>query len=110
VMYYKRSYFMAVKQALRKKMIERIKALPTNEKQKLERILQEKLLDTDHWRQAQTIALTVSLPFEWNTSRLIKIGIKEEKQILLPISDGTNRSMTFYKINHLDHLKIGYGG
>ncbi|EOL42845.1 5-formyltetrahydrofolate cyclo-ligase [Enterococcus caccae] len=49
------------------------------------------------WENAETIAITKSLDFEFDTHILLSRGWQEGKQLLMPIT-GKNRVLTFHRI------------
>lgn len=66
-------------------------------KEQKEQIISQTLFNDLCWKNAETIAITKSLGFEFNTHILLNKGWQEGKQMLMPIA-GKDRVLTFHKI------------
>lgn len=96
------------KQTMRKHMINKLKHLPKNEKIYIEQQLQQKLLNSILWNQADTIGITYSSDFEWDTTNIIKKCWELNKTIALPKCDVLNHQLHFYQVKNEEHLEKGY--
>lgn len=67
--------------------------------------LMESLMQTEYWKQATVIALTVSRFPEVSTKKLIEHALSQQKKVALPRTDMTNKTMNFYYIESLQHLE-----
>ncbi len=71
----------------------------------IEHAIQTKLLQTDTWRQAQTIGVTISKGLEWDTEYLIHKAWQQEKRIVIPKCNPKDSSMAFYQYQAGDQLE-----
>ncbi|MEI5989501.1 5-formyltetrahydrofolate cyclo-ligase [Enterococcus termitis] len=62
-----------------------------------EQEISQALFNDPCWKNAQTIAITKPLAFEFDTHMLLNEGWQEGKQMLMPIT-GKNRVLTFHKV------------
>lgn len=62
------------------------------------------LFASDYWQQAQTVAITKSLPIEMDTTAILQAGWEMKKTMLLP-KTSTNRQLTFHEVLPETQLK-----
>ncbi|SFD54272.1 5-formyltetrahydrofolate cyclo-ligase [Lentibacillus persicus] len=96
------------KTELRKNMIEQLKNLSASERITIEKALAEHLMASDKWKQSDSIGITVSHGFEWNTKPIIEAAWCEGKTVCVPKCLPKERQMSFYKLIHFDQLEIVY--
>ncbi|MFB4473480.1 5-formyltetrahydrofolate cyclo-ligase [Oceanobacillus caeni] len=94
------------KTELRKKTIAKLKSLSKDKKLEIEQQLRNKLLDSDLWKKAKTIGITISQGFEWDTKPIIDKAWDEGKAVCVP-KCLPNREMAFYQIHHFHQLEKG---
>src|SRR5699024_137058 len=99
-----------MKKELRMKMLHTLKQMDVTEKKAIEKQLFHHLTASTLWKNAQTIGITMSRPFEWNTRDLIEYAWKQNKKIAIPRSITETKSMIFHELNHFSELTKGYGG
>jgi len=73
-----------MKKAIRKQVLQELKALSKEEKQSINVWLTEQLLQHPFYKKAKTIATYLSFPHEFQTARLIEQAQKDGKTILIP--------------------------
>ena len=73
-----------MKKAIRKQVLQELKALSKEEKQSINVWLTEQLLQHPFYKEAKTIATYLSFPHEFQTARLIEQAQKDGKTILIP--------------------------
>ena len=83
--------------------------LPAEKKQQLDLILQEKLLQTEEYKNTKTLLAFVSKDIEINTEKIIEQALADGKTLALPKCKEENL-MDFYIVNSLSQLKEGYYG
>ena len=83
--------------------------LPTEKKQQLDLILQEKFLQTEEYKNTKTLLAFVSKDIEINTEKIIEQALADGKTLALPKCKEENL-MVFYIVNSLSQLKEGYYG
>ncbi|MTD41365.1 5-formyltetrahydrofolate cyclo-ligase [Erwinia sp. CPCC 100877] len=66
-------------------------------KERKEQVIIQELFNDSCWQQAQTIAMTKSLEFEFNTQPLLNQAFAENKRVLMPTAD-KDRRLTFHLI------------
>jgi 5-formyltetrahydrofolate cyclo-ligase len=96
------------KAKLRNAMIASLNKLSQQEKSEIEQQLIEHLLKSKLWKEADTIGITVSQGFEWNTSPIIEAGWQQGKTIAVPKCIHSDKRMIFYKLDHYDQLEKVY--
>ena len=73
-----------MKSELRKQVLQEMKALPRDQKQFIDRVLTERLLQHPFYREAKIIAPYLSFPHEFRTQELIEHALKDGKKVLIP--------------------------
>lgn len=92
----------------RKTTIEQLKNIPAFERERIESLLFTNLISTEAWNQAETIGITVSNDFEWDTSIIIRSSWEAGKRICSPKCQPETREMDFYEYNDLNELEVVY--
>ncbi|WP_105955954.1 5-formyltetrahydrofolate cyclo-ligase [Apilactobacillus quenuiae] len=69
-----------IKSDIRESIINKLK---NNNHNNLKQIY-DRLFSTSEWKNSNSIAVTMSLPFEFNTKPIIKRALKEHKNIFIP--------------------------
>ena len=101
---------MDEKTSLRKKVIAQMKALGRDEKLTVEEKLMEELFRSELWAEANTIGITISMDFEWDTRPIIIAAWEAGKKIAVPKCRPGNREMDFYEIGSFSHLEVSSFG
>lgn len=96
------------KKELRQSTIHKIKQLQAVEKRQIEECLTHQLIRTALWKQANTIGVTMSQGFEWNTKAIIEQAWKEHKTVCIPKCEPNEKKLTFYQLDTYDQLEIVY--
>nr|WP_231495807.1 5-formyltetrahydrofolate cyclo-ligase [Paucisalibacillus sp. EB02] len=96
------------KEELRKQTIDMLKKLTPEQKSEINVQLQHQLFQSDLWRQAKTIGVTISRGFEWDTHRIIEVGWEQGKTIAVPKCDPKGKSLEFYQLHSFDELETVY--
>ena len=68
------------------------------------------LFQTDEWKQAKTIGITISIFPEVDTYSIIHKAWEEDKQVAVVKCVPKTRSMDFYVIESFDQTEKGYSG
>ncbi|MDR0690973.1 MAG: 5-formyltetrahydrofolate cyclo-ligase [Streptococcaceae bacterium] len=97
------------KKELRNKTLKLLKKFTGSQRIQAEKNLQKQLILSSEWQQAKCVALTISLPFEINTSKLITQAWKEQKQVAIPVTQN-DRQMNFYQITPQTSWRISQFG
>ena len=92
------------KEELRKYVLNKRKYI--SRKEKKDEIIKNKLLNTTYIKNSKDILIYVSKEFEVDTISLINELLRLEKNVYVPKIN--NKTMTFYKLNSLSELKLGY--
>ncbi|WP_085992913.1 5-formyltetrahydrofolate cyclo-ligase [Oceanobacillus senegalensis] len=96
------------KSELRQTIITSLKALSKKEKEQIESHLIKNLTASDWWKESQTIGITVSHGFEWETRTIIEQGWKQGKTICVPKCIPKERKMDFYRLDNFGQLEAVY--
>lgn len=77
---------------------------------KLSEEISDRLLSSISWKQANTIALTISRGREVDINRIILQAWKENKTVVIPKCDPQTKEMEFRRIMSFDQLEKVYFG
>ena len=99
---------MQIKNELRKKAQEKRKLI--NNKDELDSLIENRLVNLDLFQNAKTVLIYVSLDDEITTDGIIKIALNKGKTVAVPYCKDKNGAMDFYIINSLSQLNIGSFG
>ncbi|PAF19313.1 5-formyltetrahydrofolate cyclo-ligase [Terribacillus saccharophilus] len=97
---------MEEKAKLRQEGLRLLKEMPQTDKLHIEHRLAEHLFASTVWKGAKSIGLTMALPHEWDTTKLIQQAWLEKKRICVPLTI-ENRAMQFYHIESYNQLTDG---
>ncbi|HHW36930.1 MAG TPA: 5-formyltetrahydrofolate cyclo-ligase [Bacillales bacterium] len=98
------------KERVRKDVIAKLQAIPQDVFKKWSSDIATNLFNTNDWKQANTIALTISRGTEVDTKSIIEMGWKEGKRIVVPKCEPATKEMTFRALENFDQLEIVYYG
>lgn len=96
------------KKDLRKAMLVSLEQVGNLERRKIEKAMRTHLFESDLWKQAQTVGLTLSMGNEWDTRELIEQAWAEGKRVGVPKSIHESRELHFYEITSFDQVAKGY--
>ncbi|WP_214777575.1 5-formyltetrahydrofolate cyclo-ligase [Exiguobacterium sp. s22] len=94
---------MDEKAALRRTVHQYIRQMEN--RQEVDELIHQRLFATSLWKNSQTIAVTLSLPLEIETSPIIHEAFKEGKTVCVP--KVMEQGITFHVINSFDDLEVG---
>lgn len=92
------------KEKLRISILKKLKELPMESRQKFNESLLKQLKETNEWKQANTIAITLSRFPEVDTDLIVQAVWNDGKQVVIPYS-GKNRKLSFYLYNSKTEIK-----
>ncbi|MFC4558816.1 5-formyltetrahydrofolate cyclo-ligase [Virgibacillus kekensis] len=92
----------------RKSAINMLKEVPESKRESIEEKLKHRLTQTDEWKLADVIGITISNGFEWNTRPIIEEAWKEGKTVCVPKCHPKQRSMDFHELHTYDQLEVVY--
>lgn len=98
------------KRQIRKDMKEKLKAIPEDVFKMWSSDIAANLINTDDWKQADTIAITISRGTEVDTKAIIEKGWEEGKVIVVPKCEPKLKDMTFRVLESFDQLEVVYYG
>lgn len=98
------------KRQLRKSAIATLKNFSDEKRHAIEKRLREHLFTTDMWKAANTIGITVSQRFEWNTKPIIEVGWQQGKTMCVPKCIPQEKKLIFYRLDHFSQLEVVYSG
>ncbi|MEN2765981.1 5-formyltetrahydrofolate cyclo-ligase [Ornithinibacillus xuwenensis] len=96
------------KRTLRENMITKLKALPINERKAIEEQLRSNLLNSSLWKNSNTIGITISKGFEWDTQLIIEEGWRQGKSIVVPKCFPNDKELVFYRLHSFNELESVY--
>lgn len=96
-----------MKHHLRKAMLEKLNGLSIETKQSINDHIHKNLFNSKLWNKAQVIGVTLSYKPEWDTYEIIKQAWKDNKEVVVPVTNELTYTMKFYLINSLKDLKEG---
>ncbi|MFP7477786.1 5-formyltetrahydrofolate cyclo-ligase [Terribacillus saccharophilus] len=97
---------MEEKEKLRQEGLRLLKEMTETDKLYIEHRLAEHLFASSLWKDANSIGLTMALPHEWDTTKIIQQAWLEQKRICVPRTIA-NRAMQFYYIESYNQLSDG---
>lgn len=101
---------MRSKEKIRSEVQETLKSLNSARRSSVIQSLHDRLFDSDLWKKAESIGVTMSQDIEWDTYPIINRAWREKKMISVPKATHKTRQMTFYAITSFDQLEEGYIG
>ncbi|MBC5637214.1 5-formyltetrahydrofolate cyclo-ligase [Ornithinibacillus sp. BX22] len=96
------------KEQLRKQVIQRLQAITDQERNQIEKKLQTNLFQSDYWKEANTIGVTISRGFEWDTKEIIEEGWRQGKVMAVPKCYPEEKEMAFYRLHSFAELETVY--
>jgi 5-formyltetrahydrofolate cyclo-ligase len=97
---------MEEKQRLRQEGLQLLREISPTEKLRVEHQLASFLFSSAVWKCANTIGLTMALPHEWDTTKIIQQAWLEKKNVCVPLTL-ENREMQFYYVESYNQLTDG---
>ena len=97
-----------MKAALRKQVLQGMKAIPREQKQAMDRALTERFLKHPFYNEAKVIATYLSFPHEFQTQELIEQALKDGKKVLIPKTYPKGR-MDFVVYHPQQLVKTSFG-
>lgn len=94
----------------RKWIKEKLFKYPETIQVKESQFIYEKLFSHPVWRQASTIAVTVSMKNEINTLPIIEEAWRDNKQVVVPKCGRADYSLLFYHLTHWEELEESFYG
>lgn len=73
-----------------------------------EQKLMEHLLESELWKQAAMIGITMAQAFEWNTKPIIEAAWDQGKKVCIPKCNPQEKKLTFYQLQNYDQLEVVY--
>lgn len=80
------------------------------EKSLIEKKLQDRLYQTDCWKNSSTIGITLSSAVEWDTKSVIRRAWSEGKQVAVPKTIPSQKKMQFYYLTNFEEACPGHFG
>ncbi|WP_373892819.1 5-formyltetrahydrofolate cyclo-ligase [Virgibacillus sp. CBA3643] len=93
---------------LRKSTIAKLKNIPEEDKQAIERKLAERLVSSTLWNEADRVGITMSQGFEWDTTPIIEAAWEHNKIVCVPKCIPQEKKLTFYQLDSYDQLEVVY--
>ena len=97
-----------MKSELRKQVLQEMKALPREQKQAIDQVLTERVLQHPFYQEAKVIATYLSFPHEFQTQGLIEQALKDGKKVLIPKTYPKGR-MDFVLYDPQQLVKTSFG-
>ncbi|MBM7713810.1 5-formyltetrahydrofolate cyclo-ligase [Siminovitchia sp. FSL H7-0308] len=98
------------KKSLRKMMGEKLQTLDRFRYEQMSYEIGKSLVDTEEWKEAKTVALTVSRFPEVDTWQLIRKGWDQSKRVVVPKCHAETKQMTFRQIHSFTNLEHSFFG
>ncbi|MBF0710186.1 MULTISPECIES: 5-formyltetrahydrofolate cyclo-ligase [unclassified Gemella] len=93
-----------IKEAIRKEVFEKLVKYSDEERKNINQALSKKLMATREFKEAKSIAITISHSLEWVTSVVIDEALKQGKRIGIPKCNNDGQ-MDFFVYNYSTKLK-----
>jgi 5-formyltetrahydrofolate cyclo-ligase len=101
---------MRDKADLRKELLRRRDHIPPEVRRAKDRMVQERLLSLDEFRDAGIIFFFVSFRTEVDTVELVKASLSDKKRVVVPKVDKEKHELLLCEIQGLGQLAPGYMG
>lgn len=101
---------MKDKEAIRKRMKEKLSALSKPMYEHLSYLIAQRLFQDSDWNQADTIGITISKPPEVDTFQIIRKAWEEGKKVVIPKCHPSTKTMTFRSLSAFSQLESVYYG
>ncbi len=101
---------MPAKTELRRELLSRRDNIPPEVRKAKNRMVRDRILSLDEFRNAGIIFLFASFRTEVDTEELIKASLLSGKRVILPKVDKENHELLFYEIKEFGELTVGYMG
>ncbi|WP_082233832.1 5-formyltetrahydrofolate cyclo-ligase [Halobacillus massiliensis] len=98
------------KKALREHGKLILKSFSDTFKQETELNIHRQLFNSESFRKAASIAVTVSFKHEWDTYAIIEEAWRQKKRVAVPKCDPVSKQMTFYYLHNFKQLESVYYG
>lgn len=92
----------------RQKAIKTLTTINQQYKAEIEQQLLCHLLATDVWIKAQTIGISISLDYEWDTEPIIRAAWEKGKDVCVPKCYPERHKMHFFKLTSFSELENVY--
>ncbi|WP_166805916.1 5-formyltetrahydrofolate cyclo-ligase [Jeotgalibacillus sp. R-1-5s-1] len=96
------------KKDLRKNMLQQMKDLSADDRICLTERVYERLFQTDEWRNAQTVGLTVSTGSELETRPVIERAFQDGKTVAVPRCIPSQKVLVFHEIKDITDVKPSF--
>ncbi|RSK27848.1 5-formyltetrahydrofolate cyclo-ligase [Bacillus sp. HMF5848] len=93
---------------IRKQMKQELSQLSEAKREEMSKSIYNKLFSSSLWREADTIGITIAMPFEINTKPIIKKAWDEQKQVLVPKCIPSKRILDYYELTDFNQLETVY--
>lgn len=101
---------MQDKSDIRKELLRRRDQIPPEVRKTKNRMIRERLLSLDEFRNAGIIFFFASFSTEVDTAEMIKTSLSDRKRVVLPKVDKDKHELLLYEIQDLGDLTPGYMG
>ena len=101
---------MQDKPAIRKELLRRRDAIPPEVRRAKDRLILERLLSLEEFKNAGTVFFYASFRTEFDTTELIKTSLAAGKRAVLPKVDSEKQELVLYEIKDFSELGPGYMG
>jgi 5-formyltetrahydrofolate cyclo-ligase len=98
------------KEALRKKMKATLNRMKNDEYNELGKQAADALFETEEWKNADTVGITISRGKELDTSYIIKKAWEDRKKVAIPKCLAKTKEMDFRVFTDYSQLEIVYYG
>lgn len=98
------------KKSLRKRLLEKRKSLDKTEKAKWDKIISDKITNSDYFKNAEQVLVFSSTDDEFDTKHIIECCKAQSKEIFYPLCTDKNGNMKFLRVDSNDDLVSGMYG
>lgn len=95
---------MNEKKTLRNNILTKMKELNLNSKNKYDLDLRVQLFNHNKYKQANRVAIVMSMDHEVDTLPIIKDMLQNNKKVYVPLTDYENKKMVFQRLINLDTI------
>ncbi|MDZ5712165.1 5-formyltetrahydrofolate cyclo-ligase [Jeotgalibacillus haloalkalitolerans] len=98
------------KKIIRQQMLDQLKNLSEEKKILYTNYIQQQVISSPEWKQAEVIAITISRGLEIDTTALITKALEQGKRVCVPRCEPATKKMHFHYIQSLNDAEPSFYG
>ena len=96
------------KSLIRKEILDIRSKLGENQHKNMTKMVINRFMESEHYKKAKNIMIFISFKDEINTHEFIKMALKDNKNILIPITLPKTKKLKPSQLKDFDELELGF--